>query len=729
MLPSLKKIHSVDYAGPQRQLEGGSAGTGTTRNPPLMHSVSIVVELAVEKQPTEESSDEEDLAESIDIKAAMIGEKKQSDLSSSRQTKEVEGTISTKSKGDNDDYDEEEEEEEDDEAASCLSSDLARKVVIVDEADKILQFRAQSAEPRIGATSSGEGGIETLQDVGLLSLSGTKTTTTTTTTTECTIQKPAGSTASRPSTTMRSNTIAGRECPSIGAALRDSRKWQRANTQAGPYSSTSGASGSAGELAERGELAKLGMRRYTHHQVIYNPAPIGGVRGGVGLASASSSATMGPPRVGAYSAQLDTDCPQKKSVGGNIQAQSYQRQQQDGDQSMQLWQSSASSPTSSSPLLALSGGLSSPTAVATKLASGTGSVKNWPQRRQSLQINLLGSCGSGVCKSLTQEELRGEREFNEQVRNAKSPDSSISGALHQQYPSQYQQKLSSFSCSASQVPKCQSRAPGLEGTGLASTAATNTTKTKSATQKADQSGQADNIGKITPTSFASSSSSSSQETTKTCYRQISDLPPASSQLLSGSAITYKPTRQSSTAQIQTGRRRVSFGSIDPIIDRAEPLSGPFGFNSPLQHSDDAASAQVSQFESSQDSSPTKSELINNSSGTRFANPTALKFDRTKQQTSCLKSIAGQKRHSLATSVNASLYSGVEPSDRKFVRTDDNQASIGDTTVNKLSDREENRSDENFSRARSTISSTRKMNDNSSPQAEPAKEGDIDATGK
>lgn len=246
-------------------------------NPPLIHSVSIVVELAAMEQP--QARQEPEAAHQPEV-------------------------------------------DDDDEDSESVSTDLARKVVLVDEADKILRSRAQSAEPRFDLDTGGA-------------------------------RIPTG----KPPVPLR---LAEHQC-------------QQRQSQAG-LTTTCGGSSSSGELAERGELSKLGMRRFTHHQVNFSP-----------FATHSDA----PLAAGAVADQVRRLADSSGAEGNLFSASSHKQQ---------------------------AGSL----------------VKSWQQRRQSLQISLLTG-SSSPSKSLTEEEFRGEREFNEQVRNSRSPE--IAGlALAQQQP-------------------------------------------------------------------------------------------------------------------------------------------------------------------------------------------------------------------------------------------------------------------------------------------------------
>lgn len=294
----LRKVHSVDTDQKGRE------------NPPLMHSVSIVVELATMEQPPS---------------VAQAGRAPE---------------VANQPRVDNDD---------DDDDSESMSTDLARKVVLVDEADKILRSRAQSAEPRFDFDSNGA-------------------------------RPPTGK-------------------PPVPPRLAEQRQRQHRQSLA-CMGATCGGSSSSGELAERGELSKLGMRRFTHHQV--GPGAVGAPSDASPLADSSGAVANRAPQT----------------------------------------LNSVESPSS---LFLASLQKQPPVSL----------VKTWQQRRQSLQISLLTG-SSTPNKSLTEEEFRGEREFNEQVRNSKSPEIPNQALVQQQQQQQLNLRRPTKSPEVHSESRCKS---------------------------------------------------------------------------------------------------------------------------------------------------------------------------------------------------------------------------------------------------------------------------------
>ena len=285
-----------------------------------------------------------------------------------------------------------EEAEAEFEGEACLSSELARRVVLVDEADRILlRDRAQSAEP--GALSA------------------------------CCRKLAAGATESSPGRGSSSSSPPAQALQS-DASLE-------------PMSPSSG-----GELAERGEISQLSMRRNTHHNV----APTSGAN----FSTSGSNFSRASPLA------MRPSSATKSQAGSKLLFQFHRQQQQhqvsasstaasnSPNSAHCLSSSSSSSPSSSTTQLTSS---PQPQTIA-RSPSGRPKLSPLPlcgpnelelarfeasrasqtkHRRQSLQVSLLAGghyyCCRDSSRSLTEEELRGEREFNKQVRSAaRSPE-------------------------------------------------------------------------------------------------------------------------------------------------------------------------------------------------------------------------------------------------------------------------------------------------------------------
>jgi len=364
MLPTLKRVQSVDYAALSQQ----RAASSTTSRNPLMHSISIVVELA--REPPRDGLEEEE--SEADTCSSQISEKKsieQEDeqLGELRKTKLalMGSTESYAEEGDN-----EEEEEEEDDDRDCLSSDLARKVVIVDEADKILRTRASSTEPQ---KDMADGPTKELFTSGRG-------------------QKPA--IPPRPPN-MRSSTM---------IEDRGRKNWPPSefdlNHDHGANSATCGGEGSLSgnsmsKCASLGGSAhgefgpeRLGMRRNTHHSVNLDRQAASGASALGACVRPMRAKQKQHTRSG--SAQLD---PQAMVCLAALK----------GDSGNSVQVETIGNAIETTP---------------TKLGSPIN--RNWSQRRQSLQFSLLA--GRSPSRSLREEELRGEREFNEQVRGSKASD-------------------------------------------------------------------------------------------------------------------------------------------------------------------------------------------------------------------------------------------------------------------------------------------------------------------
>lgn len=309
----------------------------------LMHSVSIVVELANEaKTGRDDETGESD---------AKLGEGRPAN----EEPCESSGPTGEAPRNTDDD-----EEDEDDDDGECLSSDLARRVVIVDEADKIFRGRAQSAEPRV---------FEQRPDTPTLAGAHPRS-------------ESAQPLAPDQQQQLSRKTRHSLACP-LAPALA-------------PGGHTLGLGAGGGELAERGALIKLGMRRNTHHHVNFNPAALV-------MAQPPAGPSALAPASGASAQQTH---PSSKSGAGGAPTKCANQVDQQQQQPRQ-WS------------LASVG----------HSQGGAAGATHWPfaanqhhqHRRQSLQIGrLTGACQSS--RSLTEDELRGEREFNEQVRSAKSPE-------------------------------------------------------------------------------------------------------------------------------------------------------------------------------------------------------------------------------------------------------------------------------------------------------------------
>lgn len=365
---ALKKGCSVDQttcgvggAGGSLAGRGGVSAGGaglSDRNTSLTHSISIVVELAKEPSLSQSTNDGEEQQQVVDnpttIGQEMSGNRvanisgdsseENEATAASKREKIEEITISTTSG---------EDEDEEDDGSECLASELSRKIVLVDEADRILRIRAQSAEPSpltatpaCLASARPPSPSKVVRDfgrgasIGSMSIRGSHHT-------------RGGATGSSSSSSAMTMTTGCRCCTrrSIG--------------------------GSSGELAERGELRKLGMRRNTHHQL--------------GSAQLSDLAARRTQSRRPLSQTLSSTTTTATAMGTGAAA------------SRQLMGISAQSNLTGPP-----GAL----------------LRNLPaHRRQSLQISLLSGGSCSPCKFLNEEEVRGEREFNEQLRSLKSPDS------------------------------------------------------------------------------------------------------------------------------------------------------------------------------------------------------------------------------------------------------------------------------------------------------------------
>lgn len=322
-----------------RSATSGAGGAPTATKPagqyPLAHSVSIVVEPA-QVGGSEKRSGADWLS--------SLAEPPPPPECGRADAPEV-----SVNKGPEEEAEDEEADEEVDEDA-CLSSDLARRVVLVDEADRIfIRNRTQSAEPsdlsaccRNFSSGSSERRSESTSPPALprFELS-------------CAELRSA-------QRKCRTHSLGPSSCVAAAAAA--------AAAAAGGHGD-----GSSGELAERGELSKLGMRRNTHHHVNFAGAAPLAMRPN---ATANRSPTRFPFHLG--------------SSRGNNNNHNLETQQAFHKQ----------------------------------------------HRRQSLQISLLTGghyCCRDTSRSLTEEELRGEREFNEQVRSAaKSPEFSSRQQQQQQ---------------------------------------------------------------------------------------------------------------------------------------------------------------------------------------------------------------------------------------------------------------------------------------------------------
>lgn len=468
---ALKKYHSLDHSA--RELAAGSSGghqasststptttTTTTRRPtaPLMHSVSIVVELARESIGGHDDDDTRQAFGSTTRVGDQCETPKASPTSVGRKIDDVrESDESVEAAAANN----QEDEDDDDDDCEGLSSDLARKVVIVDEADKILHTRAASAESAAAAANhccccccsggqiSGAGattaGRAQQQSAGTAAADGAAPRGPTRSATTCSGEQSTGSERStnqlpprlpeRALAGLRSSTIE-RDCSgewrhrfaSVGQRMA-SLAGETCRSEARSSEKTDEKPPPPPGVAEHGELTKLSMRRYTHHSL--NLAGGGGhfainhsISGSPRLAprdQISSTAQLGDGAAAGREGEIST-----ATTGGSAAlalARSntihQQQQQQPG----------------------------SPTAAATR---------DWSQRRQSLQISLLSHyhhhhhhhhhhqhyqhqqqpkntchcCSSAPGKSLTEEEFRGEREFNEQLRQAKSPEAAAALYSH-----------------------------------------------------------------------------------------------------------------------------------------------------------------------------------------------------------------------------------------------------------------------------------------------------------